>query len=143
MGQRGFCALNRTIILRTEAIRAAAVAAVSHLPTDQDHPLEVVIRPHKATRRLEQNALYWVRLGEIADQAYIGGRLYDAETLHAWCKREFLPDVTSRGTAKWIVLPNGERVLNMSTGDLNVSEFADYLTQVEAWGAGLGVMFSA
>lgn len=134
--------MKRSLILRTPAIRDLAVAAIANLPTDQDNPLEVVIRPYRAQRKLEQLGLYWIRLKEISEQAYIGGRRYSDDVLHEHFKREFLPDETSKGVQKWTYLPSGERVLKMGTGDLNVSEFAAYLTQVEAFGAGLGVMFT-
>jgi hypothetical protein len=134
---------SRSIILRNAQIKAVAVAAVGNLPIDEDHPYEVVIRPYKANRKLEQLGLYWIRLAEIEAQAFIDGRRFAADpVLHEFCKREFLPDVCTKGIEKWAVMPGGERILKMSTGYLNVREFADYLTQVEAWGASLGVMFS-
>lgn len=132
--------MNRTLVLSSESIRQIAIAAVSNLPLDP--VCEIQIREHKSTRKLEQNALYWVRLGEIAEQAWIQGRRYEAETLHEYCKRVYLPEICDKGVYKWVVLPTGDRVLRMSTGDLNTREFADYLTQVEAFGASLGVMFS-
>lgn len=131
----------RTLIIRDAAIKQVAAAAIANLPTE---PLyEVVIREYKSTRTLEQNALMWVRLGEIAEQAWIDGRRYDAETLHEYCKRVYLPEMCDKGISKWTVLPSGDRVLRMSTSDLNVKEFTDYLEQVQAFGAELGVMFSA
>lgn len=135
---------SRSIIIRSEAIRSVATAAIKSLPVLPETPFEVVIRPYKAKRNLEQLALYWLRLADIEGQAWIDGKRYAADpVLHEHCKREYLPDVSASGEEKWTYMPSGERILNMGTGDLNVKEFAGYLTQVEAWGAGLGVMFSA
>lgn len=131
----------RTIILRSDLIREAAMKAVASLPLDPT--FEIEIREHKTRRNNDQNSRMWVRLNEIASQAWIQGRQYDADTLHEYCKREFLPETCYQGVSKWTVLPNGERALRMSTGHLTVSEFADYLTQIEAFGAELGVLFSA
>jgi hypothetical protein len=134
----------RRIILRSEQIRSLALATVSNLPVDDEQPLEILIRPYKAKRRNEANALYWVRLAEIADQAWFGGRQFDPDTLHEYFKIQFLPDECAKGIDKWTFLPFTEmRVLRMSTTDLSTSEFAEYLTQVEAFGADLGVQFSA
>ena len=133
----------RSIVLRNETIRSLAIAAVSQLPVSDNNPLEIVIRPYKAKRKVEANGLYWLRLGEIADQAYAEGKQYSAYTWHEYMKRRFLPDVDTKGNQKWAHLPSGDRALIMSTTTLNTSEFAEYITQVEAFGASLGVMFSA
>ena len=61
--------------------------------------------------------------------------------LHEHCKREFLPESCAKGVEKWGYLPSGERILTMSTTDLNTAEFADYMHQVFAFGGELGVVF--
>ena len=135
---------DRRIILRNEQCRSAALQTIVNLPIDEQHILEILIRPYKAKRRNEANALYWVRLTEISEQCWIGGRKFDADTLHEYCKRQYLPHECAKAVQKWTFLPESEeRVLRMSTTDLNTSEFADYLTQVEAWGSWLGAMFSS
>ena len=136
-------AITRNLIIRDESIRTLAESAIRNLQIDPEHPIEVIFREHKSKRRNEQNSFYWVRLNEISNQCYIGGRRYNPETLHEHCKREYLPEDCYNGMEKWKFLPNGDRFLRMSTTDLNTSEFANYLTQVEAWGSELGVMFSS
>lgn len=143
--------MKRSLILRSPSVRDLAVAAVSNLPTDADNPLEVLIRPYKAQRKLEQLGLYWVRLKEISVQCYIGGRRYSDDVLHIHCKGEYLPEDSDPELSKkvkdpdhyrkWDYTPSGEKVLVASTSGLTVYGFSDYLMQVEAWGAGLGVMF--
>lgn len=132
----------RRIILRTAEIQRTAEAAIRNLPIDPDHPFEVTIGEYKEKRNLGQNALMWVLLDQISRQAWIGGRQYDAETLNIHFKREFLPEVTAKGKNKWLILPSGDRELALSTSGLNTAEFATYLTQIEAFGAGIGVQFS-
>lgn len=107
-------------------------------------PLQVTVTIYRATRKQEQNSLYWVILGQIAEQAWVAGRRFDAETWHVHCKRNFLPEKNERGADKWRLLPNGDRELVMSSTDLNVSEFSTYLNEVQAYAATeLGVQLSA
>jgi len=49
--------------------------------------------------------------------------------------------LTKEGYVKYEVNPIGEFVLVASTKDLTVKGFAQYLTQIEAHGASLGVEF--
>lgn len=133
----------RSLILRSEAIRATAAAAILNLPIDEAHPWQVTMTIYRRQRGNPANSLYWCRLAEIASQAWIAGKQFDADTLHIFCKQSFLPDQCAKGIDKWTLLPNGDRALRMSTTSLNTSEFAEYLEQVTAWGAGLGVHFSA
>ena len=126
----------------------AALARLQHVPLDPEKPLEVIIREEVKMRGLDANAYYWRRLTEIADQAYIEGRAYSAEVWHEYFKKEYLPEefdpeMTREGYRKWATGPDGERVLIGSSTQLTVKGFAVYLTQVEAFGAGLGVQFSA
>ena len=126
----------------------SALARLQHVPIDPEKPLEVIIREEVKTRGLDANARMWAGpLKDIAEQAYIEGRAYSAEVWHEYFKKEYLPDafdaeLTKDGYQKWAVAPDGERVLIGSTTQLTVKGYAIYLTQVEAFGAGLGVQFS-
>lgn len=113
------------------------------------HPLAVSLYEYKSTRSIEQQSLMWVRLGEIAEQAWVNGRQFAAETWHEHCKREFLPDETGptkrarKGYKKWELLPNGERALVGSTTKLTTFGMSEYMTALESWAAQeLGVRFS-
>jgi hypothetical protein len=109
---------------------------------EQGRPLEVRVSVYKAKRSTDQNALMWALLQQIADQAWIGGRHFDAEVWHEHFKRELLPDETARGVKKWRVLPSGHRELFMGTSDLDVAEFSAYLDALQAKAAtDLGVTF--
>jgi len=129
---------------------------LANVPIDHDSPLEVVIQEERKIRSLDQNALMWVGpLHDIAEQGWVDGRRFSAEVWHEYFKREYLPDeslvvgeelalrVKSPATwRKWDFTPSGERVLVGSTTQLTKFGFSEYLTQVEAYGASLGVHFS-
>lgn len=124
----------------------SVMALLPNLPLDAAKPLEIIIREEVKARKLDQNAYYWLRLGEISAQAWIGGRQFSADTLHEYAKREIMPEeITTKDgevRSKWEMLPNGERTV-ISTTLLERGCFADYTTAVEAFGAELGVQFSA
>lgn len=139
----------RLIILLGEQQRQIARAMVDNLPIDPAHPIEVMAREQQRARSIDANAAMWAGpLRDIAEQAWVQGRQYTAEVWHEHFKREYLPDeydddMCKAGYRKWDYLPNGERVLVGSTTQLTVRGFALYLQTVEAFGASLGVQFSA
>ncbi|MEY4952512.1 MAG: hypothetical protein RL299_936 [Pseudomonadota bacterium] len=106
---------------------------------DQGQPLEVRVSVWKPKATDEQRSLIWVINEQIAQQAWVAGRCFDAETWHEQMKRELLPEQTSRGVQKWRVLSNGERLLGMSTENLNRAEKSDYIDALLARAADLGV----
>lgn len=137
----------RRILMRTESQRRAAHAMIDSMPLDDDKPLELIGREEAKTRKLDQNALYWVGpLADIAEQAYHQGRTYSAELWHETYKRLYLPEefdaeLCKEGYVKWAYTPSGDRICVGSTTQLTVKGFAQYLTQVEADGANMGVVF--
>ncbi len=140
----------RTIRLVGEQQAEVAYAALRHAPIDPERPLEMILREEKKTRRPDANAAMWAGpLRDIAEQAWVKGRRYSAETWHEFYKREYLPDVDDPeidllvrdGYRKWDTDPGGERVLIGSTTQLTVRGMAIYMQQVEAHGANLGVQF--
>lgn len=107
-----------------KANRAACAAA--------GEPLEVIVCKHKEKRRNVQNRLYWAVLREVADQAMLGGKRYSDECWHEHFKRTVIGVVD---------LPGG-RQMGESTAKLSVSEFADYVSKVQAFAVSeLGVIF--
>lgn len=140
--------VTRTIALDSEIRRHSAATLVQNLPLDGG--LEVVVRKKVKARKLSQNDLYWAGpLKDIATQAWVQGRQYHIDIWHEHAKELFLPDEYFEGICKseqyrkWDVTPSGKRVLVGSTTDLTIKGFAVYLEQVLAFGANLGVMFSA
>lgn len=108
----------------------SALASFLIRPTDD---WELVLRPHKRARSSEQNRRYWAILNEIAEYA-VHGQKYPADAWHEYFKGRFIGKEEIR-------LPNGDTLNRpISTTTLDVGQFADYMTQVEAWAAGRGIL---
>ncbi|WP_272970662.1 recombination protein NinB [Comamonas terrigena] len=93
-----------------------------------------VLTVARRRRTKAQNRRYWGNgvLAQIAQQAVVNGRQFDAETWHELLKRKFIGVVE---------LPDGS-VVGASSKRLSTAEFAEFCTQVEAYAASeLGVTF--
>ena len=138
--------VTRSFRLVGEAQRHGAIALLNNLPVNADEPLEVVFREPPKARGLDANGYYWMRLGEIADQAWLSGRQYDKDCWHRYSGIHLMPEeiTTKNGDvfSKWVEMPDGAMKV-ISTTQLERKCFANYTEIVEAFGAGLGVMFSA
>lgn len=136
----------RRIYLRSPAQLQTAVAALQHAPLDDKKPLEVLIREAVKVRGLDQNGLYWLRLTEIADQAWFSGKKYSKDVWHIYAGRNIMPDeITTKDgeiRSKWVEVPGGGEAI-ISTTLLERRCFSAFITAVEAFGADLGVQFSA
>lgn len=125
-----------------------AIALLNNLPIDADKPIQVLVREEPKLRRPDANALMWAGpLADIAEQAYVKGRRYSAEVWHEALKDDFLPaefdpELTKEGYVKYDITPSGKRVLVGSTTQLTVRGFSQYLEQVHAFGASLGVVYT-
>lgn len=117
--------------------------------------MELEIREEKKARGLDQNSAMWVGpLADIAEQAWVEGRQYADVVWHELFKRKYLPELDDpeledlvqnpETYRKWAEDPEtGERILIGSTTQLTRKGMTRYLTQVEAYGANLGVLFHA
>lgn len=93
---------------------------------------ELVLRPMKSKRSIEQNKRYWLLLREIAATAWLNGRQFSDETWHEFFKRTFIG-------CDEIAMPDGTTELRgISTTKLKVDEFGDYMLQIEQWAAEQG-----
>lgn len=93
-----------------------------------------VLTVTRRKRTKAQNKRYWGQgvLAQVAAQAVVNGKQYDAEVWHEMFKRLFIGVVE---------LPNGE-VIGKSSTDLTTAEFSEFCTRVEAYAATeLGVTF--
>lgn len=140
----------RTIRLAGPAQLETALAMLRNAPLDSGQPLELILREEKKLRGMDQNSAMWAGpLRDIAQQGWVGGRQYIDKVWHEHFKELFLPEdddpelpeLTKDGYRKWDHTPSGKRVLVGSTGQLTRKGFTRYLTQVEAFGADLGVQF--
>lgn len=111
-------------------IRPAFVAAwnlIQTLMRESGSGYELVLRPLKSKRSIEQNRRYWALLREISAVAWVEGRRYSEEVWHEQFKRWFIG-------CDEVVMPDGTTQLRgISTTRLNVEEFGAYMTQIEAW----------
>jgi hypothetical protein len=90
--------------------------------------IELILRPYKSKRSLDQNARYWAILREIAAVVWVDGKQFSDEAWHEHFKRTFIgcDDLPGGGT------------VGISTTTLTVAEFADYMTRIEQWCAEQG-----
>jgi len=78
--------MNQTLVIKTKEIASRAQVIIASLPLDAIH--EVIIRPHRGKRSLDQNALLWKW------NTYMGAELgYTPEEMHEILKEMFLPGV--------------------------------------------------
>lgn len=137
----------RKILLAGNNAKQSAINLINNAPIDDKKSLEFILREEVKIRKDTQNALMWSgALKDIAEQAWLDGRQYSIDVWHIFFKETLLPeefdaDLCKEGYQKWSYLPNGERRLTGSTTNLTVKGFAEYLTQVYAFGADLGVLF--
>ena len=92
---------------------------------DEGKPLSVEVTEFKSQRSDPQNRLYWKRLSEIADNAWVDGQQFTREAWHHHLASEFLPKIPT---------PGGELV-PISTTKLDVAEFTEYLDKIAAYAA--------
>ncbi len=143
--------IEQTFILVNECARKSAQTVLANLPIDGS--IQIVIGPKKAIRTPDQSSLMWAGpLNDIAEQAWVNGRQYSAETWHEFFKRRFLPEgteddyerrITKKWNGKYAIGPDGERDLIGSTTQLSTYGMGIYITEIEAYGASeLGVRFT-
>lgn len=121
--------MRRTFILledRNATSLYAFLKANWRAMAEQGKPLAVDVHEHKDKRNHEQNKHYWKLLQFIALNAWVDGRRFDDEVWHQQFRRWFLGLVD---------LPDGTTI-GISTTTLNVSEFAQYVRQVEQYATG-------
>lgn len=136
----------RKFLLSSEKVRDSVLALVRNLPIDELRPLEIIVQEEARKRGLDQNAYYWLRLSEAAEQCWLEGRAYGSDVWHEYCRKNVMPDeiTTKDGVrrSKWIEMPDGALTV-ISTTQLEKACFAEYTTICEAFFANLGVRFSA
>lgn len=141
----------QTFVLVNDAIRNNAITIIKNLPIDGS--MQVVVEHKKAVRTMSQQSLMWAGpLKDIAEQAWVAGKQYNAEVWHEFFKKKFLPEImdenydrkiTKKWNGKWVFGPDGDVVLVGSTTQLSTYGMGIYITELEAYGASeLGVRFT-
>lgn len=114
-------------------LKQRAISLIEGLPVEDVH--EVIIRPYKSKRSLEQNNTYWMWVDRIrvhiADST---GVFYSGEEVHEWLKKRFL--------AVRIVEIGGEaHQCTATTTKLNTKEMTEYLDTINNFCASELVLF--
>jgi hypothetical protein len=127
--------MNTQFLIHNEIIIANVASCIRNnwqAMKAKDEVLEVVLRPYKSSRNLEQNKRLHAMLQEIANQAWVNGRQYPMEVWKESFKRDYLSVVE---------LPNGMLTAN-PTHKLNIKECAEFMQKIEAYAVSeLGVVF--
>jgi len=93
---------------------------------------EIVLRPLKAKRSVDQNKRYWALLREVAAVVWVEGRRYSDETWHRYFAGTFI------GQSE-VPMPDGTVALHpISTTTLNVADMSRYMDEIEKWCAEQG-----
>jgi len=133
-------------LIRYERDRELLSNKIGNLPLDEENPIQIAISEKTKSRGLDQNGLMWKRIGEISSQGWINKRQYSKECWHKYLKDNEMPEEVELkdGTicSKWIEQIDGS-METISTTELSARFFSKYITIIEAFGAGIGVMFSA
>ena len=118
-------------VLAHDVARARAVEAVRRAPAG------FVVRVSPPTRSLEQNALLWSRLHDVAQQVEWHGRRLSAED---W------KHVFSSALKRMDVVPNlegtGFVALGLSTSRMTKRELGDLIELIHAFGAERGLRWT-
>lgn len=105
--------------------------------------IAVTLRELEDERSLQQLRYYWgPMLGDISEQASIGGQKYSKDAWHELGKRQFLP----RRVKKTKVAGRTRAVVTVTLGTtkgLSVKKMSEYLERFQAWATtDLGVQFT-
>lgn len=83
-----------------------------------------IVEIHQPSRTLEQNALYWSTVHEVAELVTIQGKKFTPQVWHIYFKQRFLP-------GRIIELPTGELMeAEPTTTELTKEEFSEFVTEV-------------
>lgn len=123
--------MKQLYILAHAQARANAIRAV------QDAPEGYVVTIAEPTRTLEQSALMWATLNEIAKQVdWHGNKLAPEEWKHIFSAalkgQKAVPNLDGSGFV----------VLGVATSKMSKREMSDLITMAEAFGAEKGVKFN-
>jgi len=101
-----------------------------------DEPFLLTFQKVSERRRNTQNRRYWAILHDVSEQLLVNNKVMSVDTWHEWAKRRFIG-------VREIPLPDGEVIiLGMSSTELSVAEFSDYMQMIEAWATYQGVIFN-
>jgi len=110
----------------------AAHALIQGLMREAATGYELVLRPLKSKRSIDQNRRYWALLRELSAVAWIDGRQFSDQVWHEYFRKALIG-------CDEIHMPDGTTELRgISTTTLSVEQFGDYMTRIEQWAAEQG-----
>ncbi|EKK0697225.1 recombination protein NinB, partial [Escherichia coli] len=124
-----------TFEIRSPAHQQNAIHAVQQILPDPTKPIVVTIQ--ERNRSLDQNRKLWACLGDVSRQVEWHGRWLDAESWKcvftaALKQQDVVPNLAG----------NGFVVIGQPTSRMRVSEFAELLELIQAFGTERGVKWS-
>ena len=124
-----------TFELRSPIHQQNAIQAIQQILPDPTKPIVVSIQ--ERNRSLDQNRKLWACLGDVSRQVEWHGRWLDAESWKcvftaALKQQDVVPNLAG----------NGFVVIGQSTSRMRVSEFAELLELIQAFGTERGVKWS-
>jgi hypothetical protein len=115
---------DNSITLRGEKQRAHAIDLISRLKIDEAKPFTISIAPFVKKRSLNQLALYFKWVNDVAEiiSEYSGAT---PEETHVYLKTRFLPPK--------VIDIGGEVVEWYTTTKLSAKEMSEYMDRIYAW----------
>ena len=119
--------MNKRWILRNDTIRNLCVSWLSAIELSEDHLIEVVVKPYKKNRSLEQNDMFHAWCGSIADK-----------TGHTKEEIKNILIETVFGTEEYINLQGDQRTRIRQTSSMTLGEMSELIERSTQIGIELG-----
>ena len=119
--------MNKRWILRSDNIRNLCVSWLSEIELREDHLIEVVVKPYKKNRSLEQNDMFHAWCGSIADK-----------TGHSKEEIKNILIETVFGTEEYINLQGDQRTRIRQTSSMTLGEMSELIERSTQIGIELG-----
>jgi|TARA_R110002051_G_scaffold315537_1_gene393990 hypothetical protein len=118
---------NRRWVLREETIRELCLSWLSAIELDEDNPLEILVKPYKKNRSLEQNDMFHAWCGTIADK-----------TGHSKQEIKQIMVESTFGAEEFLNLQGRARTRLRETSGMKVGEMSELLERTIQIGIELG-----
>ena len=115
----------QTIVVSDDRTRMRAIRVLQNI--DASKPWEITVQRKRKRRTLNQNALMWKWINEVAD-AVAQHTGHDADDIHEFFKAKFLP-VAGRK----VVEIDGETVERRTTTALDTADMGRYMDAIYAF----------
>ena len=118
---------NKRWILRDDTIRELCLSWLGAIELDKENPLEVLVKPYKKNRSLEQNDMFHAWCGAIADK-----------TGHSKQEIKQIMVESTFGTEEFLNLQGRTRTRLKETSGMTVGEMSELLERTIQIGIELG-----